>query len=80
MKEKEINQGVQELKKYQKKYSNHQKYITDNLLEIYQNNHMDLEYKKELYNAFSDYDKFNFKKYTKIKKLYGKKDWVTEKE
>lgn len=80
MKEKEITEVIELLKKYQKKYSNHQKYITDKLIEIYQNNYMKLEYKEELYNAFYIYDKFNFEKYIEIKKLYSKSDWINEKE
>jgi len=80
MKEKEINEVIELLKKYQKKYPNHQKYISDKLIEIYQSNHMEIEYKDELYNAFFEYDKFNFEKYIKIKKLFSKSDWSREKE
>jgi len=80
MKEKDINEVIQILKNHQRNYPDHQKYITDKLLEIYKSNHMDLEYKGELYYAFFEYDKFNFEKYIRIKELYNKSDWIIEKE
>ena len=80
MEKEEINEVISALKKYQQKYPNHQKFITDTLLEIYQNNHMEPDYKEELYNAFFKYDEFNFEKYIKIKKLYNQSDWLNERE
>lgn len=76
--EKDTKDVVLDLIKYRKKYPSHQKYITDKLLEIYYENNMTLEYKDELYQAFFEYDKYNFEKYIKIKQLYNKKEWKIE--
>ncbi len=80
MQKHDIKDIITDLINFRKKYPQHQKYISDKLLEIYKNNNMDLEYKEELYDAFFEFDKFNFEKYIKIKNLYGKKDWMNEVE
>ncbi len=76
----ELKDVIEFLQKYQKIYPQHQKYITNKLLEIYETNNMLNEYKEELYNAFFEYDKFNFEKYLTIKKLFNENDWLKERE
>lgn len=78
MNEKDTKKIIISLINYRKKYPNHQKYITDKLLEIYYRDNMTLEYKDELYQAFFEFDKYNFEKYIKIKQLYNKEEWATE--
>lgn len=80
MNEKDTKEIIINLINYRKKYRNHQKYITDKLLEIYYRDNMTLEYKDELYQAFFEFDKYNFEKYIKIKQLYKKEEWTTEME
>lgn len=78
MNEKDTKEIIINLINYRKKYPNHQKYITDKLLEIYYRDNMTLEYKDGLYQAFFEFDKYNFEKYIKIKQLYNKEEWITE--
>lgn len=78
MNEKDTKEIIKDLINYRKKYPSHQKYITDKLLEIYYRDNMALEYKNELYQAFFEFDKYNFEKYIKIKQLYDRKEWITE--
>jgi len=66
------------LKDLRKKYPNGKTYISDELLDIYKDKNMKNEYKEELYDSFFIYDKFNFDKYIKIKKLYSKEEWNKE--
>lgn len=80
MNEKDTKEIIINLINYRKKYRNHQKYITDKLLELYYRDNMTLEYKDELYQAFFEFDKYNFEKYIKIKQLYKKEEWTTEME
>ena len=80
MNEKNTKEIIKDLTNYREKYPKHQKYITDKLLEIYSKNNMTTEYKNELYQAFFEFDKYNFEKYIKIKQLYNKEEWITEKE
>lgn len=76
MDEKDTNEIINKLLKYREKYPQHKKYISDKLLEIYDKTTK--EYKNELYNAFFDYDKYNFDKYIQIKSLYSKDEWQNE--
>ena len=76
--EKSLQEIIKILKDYRIEHKNNEKGISDILINIYKNNDMTEEYKKELYDAFYIYDKYDFKVFEKIKSLYNKNEWKDE--
>ena len=76
--EKSSKEIIKILKDYRIKHKNNEKGISDILINIYKNNDMAEEYKKELYDTFYIYDKYDFNTFEKIKSLYNKNEWKDE--
>ncbi len=76
--EKSAKEIIKMLKDYRVKYKNNDRVISNMLLSIYKENDMIEKYKKELYDVFYIYDKYDFDTFKKIKSLYNKKEWKNE--
>lgn len=55
------------------------RFYADKLSQIYFDNQMQDEYRDILYDVFYKYSKYSFDTYLKIKALYSKEEWATEK-